>query len=114
MSTDLSRRGVLVAAAGLGLAAAAPARASGGRGRNHVIVIDKMAFGAAPPGIKAGDTVTWTNRDLVRHTATARNGAFDVDLPPGASGSAVMGRAGAVAYYCRYHPAMRAQLSVTA
>lgn len=114
MSTDLSRRGVLVAAAGLGLAAAAPARASGGRGRNHVIVIDKMAFGATPPGIKVGDTVTWTNRDVVRHTATARNGVFDVDLPPGASGSAVMGRAGAIPYYCRYHPAMRAQISVTA
>ncbi|WP_205570728.1 plasmid stabilization protein [Brevundimonas naejangsanensis] len=116
MSTDrakrgLSRRGVLTAAALAALAPALPARAGG---RSHVIVVDKMAFGAAPMGIKVGDTVTWTNRDIVRHTATARNGAFNVDLPPGASASAVMNRAGTIAYYCRFHPAMQAQISVSA
>lgn len=105
-----SRRGVLASAGLLAVAAAWPGR--GRAARRHAVVIDKMAFGASPPGVKAGDTVTWTNRDLVRHTATARNGAFDLDLPPGASASAVMGRAGAVAYYCRYHPAMRAEISV--
>jgi len=62
--------------------------------------------------VKVGDTITWTNRDIVRHTATARNGAFNLDLPPGASASAVMSRAGAVRYYCRYHPAMRGEISV--
>lgn len=114
MSADLSRRGVLACAALLPLAPALPARAASGRGRTYTIIVDKMAFGAAPPGIKVGDTVTWTNRDIVRHTATARNGAFNVDLPPGASASAVMSRAGAIPYYCRFHPAMQAQLSVTA
>lgn len=119
MSTDraksgLSRRGVLASAALLTLAPALPARAAGGRGRTHAIVIDKMVFGAAPTGVKVGDTITWTNRDVVRHTATARNGAFNVDLPPGASASAVMSRAGAIPYYCRFHPAMQAQISVTA
>lgn len=117
-TTDLSRRGVLTSAALLPLAAilsARPAQATSGRGkRNHVVIVDKMAFGAAPAGVKAGDTVTWTNRDIVAHTATARNGAFDVDLPPGASASAVMSRSGVIAYYCRYHPAMRAQISVAA
>jgi plastocyanin len=62
--------------------------------------------------VKVGDTITWTNRDIVRHTATARSRAFDLDLPPGASASAVMSRAGAVPYYCRYHPAMRGEISV--
>ncbi|AYG96212.1 hypothetical protein D8I30_00240 [Brevundimonas naejangsanensis] len=101
----------MTAAALAALAPALPARAGG---RSHVIVVDKMAFGAAPMGIKVGDTVTWTNRDIVRHTATARNGAFNVDLPPGASASAVMNRAGTIAYYCRFHPAMQAQISVSA
>lgn len=114
MSADLSRRGVLASAVLLTTAPALAARAASGRGRTYTIVVDKMAFGASPTGIKVGDTVTWTNRDLVRHTATARNGAFDVDLPPGASASAVMTRAGAVAYFCRFHPAMRAQLNVSA
>ncbi|MEN5176473.1 cupredoxin domain-containing protein [Brevundimonas diminuta] len=106
---ERSRRDVLASAAILTLAAAWPARAAG---RRHVVVIDKMAFGAPPSGVKVGDTITWTNRDIVRHTATARNGAFNLDLPPGASASAVMSRAGAVPYYCRYHPAMRGEISV--
>lgn len=114
-SRGLSRRGVLASAALLSLAPALPARAMlRGRGRNHVVFIDKMAFGAAPAGVKVGDTITWTNRDIVAHTATARNRAFDLDLAPGASGSVVMSRAGTIAYYCRYHPAMRAQVIVSA
>src|SRR5690606_16422803 len=107
----LSRRGVLASAAALTLAPALPAMAAA---RTHAIVIDKMKFGPTPANVKVGDTVTWQNRDMFRHTATARNRAFDVDLPPGASGSAVMRTAGTVAYYCRFHPAMQAQLSVSA
>lgn len=107
------RRDVLVYAAFLAAGAILPARAQA-VGRRHVVIVDKMAFGPSPTGVKAGDTVTWTNRDIVRHTATARNGAFDVDLSPGASASAVMRRAGVVAYYCRYHPAMRSEISVGA
>lgn len=115
---QLSRRGVLTSAALLPLAAVLsgrPAQAASDRPRrNHEVVVDRMAFGAAPTGVKAGDAVTWTNRDIVAHTATARNGTFDVDLPPGASASAVMRRSGAVPYYCRYHPTMRSQISVAA
>ena len=107
------RRAVLAWAAVLAAGATLPVRAQAVR-RRHVVVVDKMVFGPPPAGVRAGDTVTWTNRDIVRHTATARNGAFDLDLPPGASASAVMGRAGVVAYYCRYHPAMRGEVSVGA
>lgn len=107
-----SRRGVLASAGAMAVVAAWPEQWKAARG--HVVVIEKMVFGAAPPGVKAGDTVTWTNRDIVRHTATARNGAFDLDLPPGDSASAVMRRSGAFLYYCRYHPAMRSEISVGA
>lgn len=127
MSTDvirsgLSRRNLLGSAVLLPVAVtmlaakghAQTARPRPTNGHTHVILIDRMVFAPAPRNIKVGDTVTWTNRDLVRHTATARNGAFNVDLPAGASASAVMAKAGRLDYFCRYHPAMQSQLTVAA
>lgn len=110
-SERLSRRRLLMTAGALAIAPALPAVAAA---RTHTVIIDKMKFGAAPTGVRVGDTVAWVNRDLFRHTATARNQAFDVDLPPGATGTAVMRTAGTFAYYCRFHTAMTAQLVVVA
>ena len=71
-----------------------------------------MRFGPDPAGVRVGDKVVWVNRDIFHHTATARNPAFDVDLPPGASGQTVMRRAGTIAYVCRFHPGMRGHIVV--
>lgn len=95
-----------------GALAVAPALPAVAAARTHTIVVDKMKFGPAPTGVQVGDTVAWVNRDLFRHSATARNQAFDVDLPPGATGRAVMRRAGTFPYFCRFHVAMTAQIVV--
>ena len=79
--------------------------------RTHVIVMEKMKFGAVP-AVKAGDTILWVNKDMFRHTATARNGAFNVDLAPGAKGKTVLRKAGEFAFTCKYHPGMRGVLRV--
>ena len=42
--------------------------------RTHVVVIDKMKFGPVPASLRPGDTIIWVNKDMFRHTATARNG----------------------------------------
>lgn len=110
-SERLSRRMLLMSAGALAFAPALPAAAAA---RTHTVVVDKMKFGPAPTGVRVGDTVAWVNRDMFRHTATARNGGFDVDLQPGATGSAVMRRAGTFPYFCRFHPAMTAQIVVSA
>lgn len=110
-SERLSRRQLLMAAGALAAAPALPAIAAP---RTHTIIVDKMKFGPAPAGVRVGDTVAWVNRDLFRHSATARNHAFDVDLPPGATGTAVMRAAGTFPYACRFHAAMTAQIVVTA
>ena len=81
--------------------------------RTHVVVIDKMKFGAMPASVRAGDRISWVNRDLFRHTATAKGGGFDVDLPPGAKATTVVRGKGAITVTCRYHPGMRATLKVT-
>lgn len=46
------------------------------------------------------------NGDFVAHTAMARNGAWDVQIPPKGSKSVVLKAAGAVGYFCKFHPQM--------
>jgi plastocyanin len=80
--------------------------------RTHVVVMDKMKFGPIPADVKAGDTIVWENRDMFRHTATAKDGAFNIDLPAGAKGKTVIRAVGTIAFSCKYHPGMRAMLKV--
>ena len=76
------------------------------------IGIDKLAFGPAPGGLHVNDIVEWTNSDILRHTATAADGSFDVDLPAGAIGRTILKRAGGITYVCRFHPEMQGRLDV--
>ena len=80
--------------------------------QTHVVVMDKMKFGPVPAHVKVGDTILWVNRDMFRHTATAKNGAFNVDLAAGAKGKTVLRKAGDIAFVCKYHPGMRGVLKV--
>jgi plastocyanin len=81
--------------------------------RTHTVVIDQMKFGAIPANLRVGDRIVWINKDMFRHTATAKDGSFDVDLQPGASGVSVVRKPGAISVVCRYHPGMRAMLKVS-
>ena len=78
----------------------------------YVIVLDKMKFGALPSGLRKGDAIVWVNRDFLRHTATAADHSFDVDLPAGAKVKTVLKRSGTIAFSCRFHPGMRGVLQV--
>ena len=73
-----------------------------------------MAFGEMPKDARVGDVIEWSNADLFQHTATARDGAFDVDLAPGAKARTELAAPGEQEVYCRYHPAMTARLVVKA
>jgi plastocyanin len=76
------------------------------------IVMQNLDISPAEASAKVGDTIEWTNKDIVAHTATARNGDFDVMLPPNKTGSFVLKKDGAVDYYCRFHPNMKATLKI--
>ena len=78
----------------------------------YEIVIDKMKFGVAPVDLKVGDVIVWRNDDMFRHTATARDKSFDVDLPPKKSARMTIEQAGAIDYFCRFHPGMVGKLEV--
>ena len=77
------------------------------------ITMDKLEIAPAQVSAKVGDTIEWVNKDPFAHTATAKDGAFDVMLPPNKSGSMVLKKAGTFEYYCRFHPNMKAVLTVT-
>jgi plastocyanin len=76
------------------------------------IVMQDLVFAPAEVSAKVGDTVEWVNKDVFAHTATARNGDFDVNLPPKKTVTSVLNKAGTVEYYCRFHPNMKAVLKI--
>ncbi len=76
------------------------------------ISIENLEYSPAEVSAKVGDTIQWSNKDVFAHTATARNGDFDVNLPPKKTGSFVANKAGTVEYYCRFHPNMKATLKI--
>ncbi|MCP3374624.1 cupredoxin domain-containing protein [Bradyrhizobium cajani] len=76
------------------------------------ISMENLVIVPAEVSAKVGDTIEWINKDVFAHTATAKNGDFDVTLPPKKSATLVLRKAGTVDYYCRYHPNMKATLKV--
>jgi plastocyanin len=101
---SVSRRLTLcAAAAGALLLATPPVPAAAA---THVVTIDQMKYGPVPP-LAVGDVVTFVNKDLFRHTVTASNNSFNLDLMPRASGSLHINSAGHASFYCKYHPGMR-------
>jgi plastocyanin len=75
------------------------------------ITIDKLVFSPAEINAKVGDTIEWINKDILAHTATVR-GDWDVMVAANASASLVLKKAGAVEYYCRFHPNMKGRITV--
>lgn len=102
---------MLVGAAVLAFAPAAAGRSAAAAPRTHEIAMQNMRFGPVPPGIKAGDTIIWVNRDMVPHTATADDRSFDVVVPSRGSARMAVRRVGTTGFYCRYHPGMRSRLT---
>ena len=76
------------------------------------ITMENLVISPAEAAAKVGDTIEWINKDILAHTATARNGDWDVTIPPKKTVTLGLKKAGAVAYYCRCHPNMKATLTV--
>ncbi|HKO10721.1 MAG TPA: DUF2231 domain-containing protein [Acidobacteriaceae bacterium] len=77
----------------------------------QVVVIKQMHFDPSTLNVKAGDTVEWKNEDIFSHTVTANDGSFDSGLiAPGSSWRTTIRKTGSIAYHCRPHPNMAAEL----
>ena len=103
----LPGRTLIIVAALMSAMMAVPAHAA-----TIQIVMENLVFAPAEATAKVGDTVEWINKDIFAHTATARNGDFDVTMPPKKTVTSVQKKAGAIEYYCRFHPNMKATLTI--
>jgi plastocyanin len=106
MSMGTTNR-VLLPALTLMLALAGQAMAA-----DYTVVVDKMAFGEMPAELHVGDTITWKNDDIFRHSATADDQYFDVDLPADAEVVMPLTAAGEWSFICKFHPGMTGTLVV--
>ncbi len=97
---------VVVALAGCGGGAAGPPA-------HADVPIASFKFAPQTIVVKAGGSVTWTNRDRAPHTATGEKGAFDTDtLRAGQSKRLTFSKPGTYAYYCVYHRFMTGTVQV--
>lgn len=82
-----------------------------------IIEVEIRGFEYRPAVLRVvpGDTVRWTNHDIVPHTVTeAEVGTVDRwdsgQIAAGESYTKVIAAADLGSYYCRYHPTMTATL----
>jgi plastocyanin len=82
-------------------------------GERHMIVIDAMEFKPRTLSVRAGDTVTFTNKGPFPHTAASVKPAFSSpEIGSGKSWSMVVRGKGDVDYICTLHPTMKARLTI--
>lgn len=77
------------------------------------IKMANVAYAPAQVSAHVGDTVEWTNDDIVAHTATARNGAWDLMIQPKGKATVTLKSTGPIEYYCRIHPNMVGSITVS-
>ncbi len=85
----------------------------------HQIEISVFQFQPDTLDITVGDTVRWTNRDGIRHSATAESGgvggqAFDTGLfGKGEMQEVTFSEPGTYSYFCTRHPSMTGMITVS-
>lgn len=111
-STGFPHSYVLLAATGINILAGCVRDAEGGP-RVHTIAIRGFEYAPVNITVEVGDTIVWTNEDLVPHTATATGRGLDTgSIAPAASERYVAEERGTYGYDCTFHPGMKGTLVV--
>jgi len=102
------------AAASLILAGAAASTGRSEAGATaHVVSMQIAGFEPRTLSVKTGDRITWVNKDLFPHTATADNKTFDSgSVAPDGSWTFVAAKPGMYTYTCAFHPTMKGTIQV--
>lgn len=80
---------------------------------HHNVRIQSMRFSPNMLTIKAGDTITFENRDAMEHTATAADKSWTTgNLRRGKSASLTFPDKGEFKYICRWHSEMTGTIIV--
>jgi plastocyanin len=121
MSISNTMRSALIAA-GLGAATATMLAAvvlpgwADNAAQGDAVSIDNFTFGPQTLTVKAGTTVTWTNRDDIPHGIASDNNAFAKSkaLDTDDSYSFTFTTPGTYKYFCYVHPHMTGTIVVQA
>ena len=104
---------IYVSIAVLGFAFSAIAEDKKSSAIEHKIDIRSFLYDPDPIYAKEGDTITWTNHDIVPHTATVtKTGIGTGDIPALKSRSITVEEPGSLTYICRYHANMHGVINV--
>jgi plastocyanin len=77
------------------------------------VTIRQIAFQLPVVTASAGDTIVWSNHDLVPHTVTARDHSWDSgNLPPDSTWRLVVPARDSLPYVCRFHGNMHGTIVV--
>ncbi len=79
--------------------------------KTYHVVIKGFKFEPEKLGVEVGDTVTWTNEDIVPHIVTAEK-FKSKRMDQGESWSFKAKQKGDFPYICGFHPTMKAELVV--
>lgn len=78
------------------------------------VEIEDFTFVPATLTVRAGTTVTWSNKDAASHTATGNGSAFETGvLAKGDETPITFTTPGTFPYFCAIHPSMRGTILVT-
>ncbi len=108
----------LIAAASLlacsgGYGAPNPTTTSSAPASGNSVTLANFAFSPATITVKAGTTVTWTNKDGTTHTITSDTGAFDSgSVAANGKYSYTFSTVGTYACHCSIHPYMKGTVIV--
>jgi plastocyanin len=76
-----------------------------------VLAIQGFAFGSVTA--TAGEAITVTNGDSAKHTVTADDGSFSVDVPAGGTATLTVATAGSYKIHCQIHSKMTGSITVS-
>ena len=77
----------------------------------HEVRIKGFKFVPENLAAKPGDSITFINEDIAPHTATADDKSWDTGaIKKGESVTVEVNQGFASAYFCRFHPKMRATI----
>ena len=80
--------------------------------KDHQVSIEGMKFVPETLEVAPGDTVTWTNKDIVPHTVSAGKVLESGTIEANKSWKYVAKAKGRTDFVCRFHPGMRGTLVV--
>ena len=92
--------------------ACAPAVPAVPASRHLQVDLRNLAMQPSVVPVAPGDTVTWTNRDIVPHTVTVDGDSWDSGMiAGGGTWSHVVTAADTAGYVCRFHAGMSARFA---